>query len=516
MIGVKGVGMTMLAQFFAGNNIEVVGSDTAEKFMTDESLRRVGVKIIEKFDESNIPKDAQLIVYSTAYNAERNVEVAAALGGKIRTLTYAQAMGEVFNQKYGIAVVGSHGKTTTTAWLGFVLDQCGIEPNVMVGSIVPQFDGPSLVSKSDILIIEADEYQNKLQYFNPRAVLLNNIDYDHPDFFPTPEEYQNVFIEFIKRIPAKGFLVTNFDDPIIRKIASVNCRGRVVSYAINEISSFAKASSVAKAMEDRSEDKADYVAYDLRSFNGEQYFKVKMNNNLSSWSGAERSDRISTSNQQTRDSIAPTKASGLQNDNSILGDFKIKLLGEHNISNALAVIAASIELEAPLSAIREHLAEFTGTARRMQRLGVFNGAIIYDDYAHHPAEIKATLVGCRQLYPHTPGGVGVYPKNKLTVVFHPHTFTRTKVLLDDFAKSFTDADQVIVLDIYGSAREQQGGVHAKDLVEKIIANGHGNVKYIPSLKEAEDYLRKNVERGEVVVLMGAGDVFRVGENLLKQ
>ena len=466
MIGVKGVGMTMLARFFAGNNIEVIGSDTAEKFMTDEPLRAAGIKIIEQFAAENIPKDADLVVYSTAYNSERNVEVKAALEGKIRTLTYAQAMGEVFNQKFGIAVVGSHGKTTTTAWLGYVLDRAGLKPNAMVGSIVPQFDGPSLVSKSDILIIEADEYQNKLQYFQPRAVLLNNIDYDHPDFFPTPAEYENVFIEFIKKIPAKGFLVTNFDDPTIRKVASVNCHGRVVSYAIDEASSFAKAS----------EDKADYVAYDLRNLNGEQYFKVKVSN---------------------EDEDEPTTGE--------LGDFKIKLMGKHNVSNALAVIAAAIELEAPLSAIREHLAGFSGTARRMQKLGEFNGAIIYDDYAHHPSEIKATLAGFRQLY----------PKNKLTVLFHPHTFTRTKALLDDFAASFGDADQAIVLDIYGSAREVQGGVHTKDLVEKIATNGHKDVKYIPSLMEAETYLRQNLERGEIVVLMGAGDVFRVGENLLK-
>ena len=466
MIGVKGVGMTMLAQFFAGNGIEVIGSDIADKFMTDESLIRAGIKIIERFDAGNISKDADLIIYSTAYNTERNVEVAAALDGKTRTLTYAQAMGEVFNQKYGIAVVGSHGKTTTSAWLGFVLDRAGIKPNVMVGSIVPQFDGPSLVSKSDILIIEADEYQNKLQYYNPRAILLNNIDYDHPDFFPTPTEYENVFIEFIKKLPAKGFLVTNFDDPIIRKVAKVNCRGRVVSYAINEQSSFAEAS----------QDKADYVAYDLKSFNGEQYFKVKY---------IENADEQFASSE--------------------LGDFKIKLSGKHNVANALAVIAAAIELETPLSAIREQLGEFTGTVRRMQKLGEFKGALIYDDYAHHPTEIQATLSGFRQLF----------PKNKLTVVFHPHTYTRTKALLSDFAKSFSDADQVIVLDIYGSARETQGGVHAKDLVEKIIANGHDNIKYLPSLKEAEDYLRTNVERGEIVVLMGAGDVFRVGENLLR-
>ncbi len=456
MIGIKGVGMTMLARFFAGNNIEVIGSDTAEVFMTDEPLRKAGVKILENFAPENIPKDADLIIYSTAYNAERNAEVAAALAGKVRTLTYAAAMGEVFNQKYGIAVIGSHGKTTTTAWLGFVLNRAGLAPNAMVGSIVPQWDGPSLVSGSDILIIEADEYQNKLQYFNPRAVLLNNIDYDHPDFFPTPQEYKNVFIEFIKKIPAKGFLIANFDDPIIRSVAGVNCRGKVVSYGI--------------------ENQADYAAYDLRSFDGRQFFKVR------------------TRNEDGAGESAPSE----------LGDFSIQLAGKHNISNALAVIAAAIELETPLAAIREHLGQFTGTARRMQRMGEYNGALIYDDYAHHPAEIKATLSGLRQLY----------PKNKLTVVFHPHTFTRTKALLGGFAESFDSADKVIILDIYGSAREAQGGVHSRDLVAK-MKNKNFELIYLPALADAEAHLREELTRDEVLVLMGAGDVFRVGEMLLQ-
>ena len=476
MVGIKGVGMAMLARFFAGNGLEVSGSDTSDTFMTDKPLKEAGIKIIERFDRENIPPDADLIVYSTAYNAERNEEVAAALSGKTRTLTYAQALGEIFNQKYGIAVVGSHGKTTTTAWLGFVLDRAGLKPNVMVGSTVPQFDGPSLVSSSDYLIVEADEYQNKLQYFQPKGVLLNNIDYDHPDFFPTPDDYKNVFIEFIKKIPASGFLVANFDDPYIRRTADVNCRGKVLSYAINEA--------------------ANYVAYDLKSFNGEQYFKVKM---------------------------------AAQQDESVeeisLGDFNIKLAGAHNVSNALAVIAAAIELEVPLTRIRIALSEFSGTARRLEKLGEYNGAIIYDDYAHHPSEIQATLKGLRQMYPdhHQYRAGRCYPTdNRLIVVFHPHTYTRTKALLDDFALSFDLADQVIVLDIYGSAREVQGGVHSRDLIKKLTehnlerADDCGQeITYVPTLDEAEKYLRDHLKRGDIVLLMGAGDVFRVGQNLLK-
>lgn len=473
MIGIKGVGMTMLAQFFAGRGVEVTGSDTHEKYMTDEVLAKAGIKVIEKFDERNIPADADLIVYSSAYNSKTNPEVAKAVTGKIRAVPYAVAMGEVFNQKYGIAVVGSHGKTTTTAWLGYVLHKAGKEPNVMVGSHVPQFDGAALVSRSDYLVIEADEYQNKLQYFQPKGVLLNNIEYDHPDYFPTEADYQKVFIELIKKIPSKGFLVANFDDPVIRKVAAVNCRGRVISYAIAEA--------------------ADYVAYDIRHQDSKQLFKVKM--------------AIENENAFTNHYAAEE----YERNESELGDFAIELPGRHNISNALAVIATAIELGVELVDIRKALSSFKGTARRMQVMGECNGATIIDDYAHHPTEIKATLNGARQLY----------PKNYLRVVFHPHTYSRTLGLLDDFAKSFDLADEVIVLDIYGSAREEQGGVHSLDLVAKIkehnriMSNDKQIIKHIPTLKEVESYLRGNLSRNEVVILMGAGDVFRVGEELIR-
>ncbi|MFH1582841.1 MAG: UDP-N-acetylmuramate--L-alanine ligase [Candidatus Falkowbacteria bacterium] len=465
LIGAKGVGMTMLAQFLAARGAEVSGSDGPEKYMTDAVLARAGIKVIEHFSASNIPRDADLIIYSTAYNAKTNVEVAAALAGKVKVMTYAQALGEVFNQKYGIAVVGSHGKTTTTAWLGYAMKMAGLSPSVMVGAEVPQFDGCSLIGGSDYLVIEADEYQNKLENYQPKAVLLNNIDYDHPDFFPTPEDYKNVFIEFIKKIPSKGFLVANFDDPVIRKIARVNCKGKVITYAINEA--------------------ADYVAYGIKNNNGRQYFKVKL--------GVEDVD-------ETDDEIRAEE----------LGDFSITLGGRHNILNALAVIATCVELNIELFKIRKYLEEFSGTARRMQVLGEFRGATIIDDYAHHPTEIKATVEAVRQKY----------GDRKLIVVFHPHTFSRTKVLFDDFAKSFSQIDELIIIDIYGSARERRGGVHSKDLVEKIKTNNqHSGIKqkirYISTLVECEKYLREHIGRNDVLALMGAGDIFRVGENLVK-
>jgi UDP-N-acetylmuramate--alanine ligase len=430
--------------------------------MTDEVLKRSGIEVIEYFSADNIPADADLIVYSTAYNAERNPEVAKALAGKVKTLAFAQALGEAFNQKYGIAVIGSHGKTTTTAWLGYVMNASGLKPNVMVGANVPQFAGASLIGASDYLVIEADEYQNKLQYFQPKAVLLNNIDWDHPDFFPDRDAYRQVFVEFIKKIPSKGFLVCNYDDAEVRKIARVNSRGKIITYAINE--------------------SADYVAYDIKLSDGNQFFKVKFG----------VTDEID-------DDEDPAQ--------SELGDFSIRLTGKHNIYNALAVIAASVELGIDLVKIRTSLSEFAGTTRRMQKMGDFRGAVIIDDYAHHPTEVKTTLEAIRKNY----------PERRLITVFHPHTYTRTKALLDKFSTSFNDADLLIVLDIYGSAREKQGGVHTQDMINKIIEIGELKTKpiYIPGLAEAEKYLRDIIERGDIVVLMGAGDVFRIGENLIK-
>lgn len=473
IIGIKGAGVTILAQYFRAQNINVLGSDIEDVFMTDEVLKRCGCKVLLGFKKENIPSDVDLIVYSTAYNAQNNEELAYALSSKKKVISYPEAMGSIFKDYFGIAVAGTHGKTTTSAWLGFVLDKAGLDPNVMVGANVPQFKGNALIGKSDYLILETDEYQNKFKYYLPKAVLLNNIEYDHPDFFKSKEEYRQVFIEFIKKIPKKGFLIANFDDPVIQKTAYVNCRARVISYAIDEV--------------------ADYVAYDIKNKDGKQYFKVHLNSNSSN-SPSPGSERGS---------------GGEESGESELGDFSVRLSGKHNVSNALAVIAAAIELNVPLSELRTHLESFEGTARRMQIMGEYRSAILIDDYAHHPTEIKATLAATREKY----------PGKNIIAVFQPHTFTRTKVLLNDFAASFDKADELIILDIYGSAREVQGGVHTKDLVKKIKEHGtksmEQGLKYIPTIDETTKYLKTKIRRDDVVVFMGAGDVYLVGEKILK-
>jgi len=501
MIGVKGVGMTMLGQFLSSKGVEVSGSDTAEVFMTDQVLAKFGIKVNQGFNAANVPNDVDLIIYSSAYNPTTNVEVAKALSSKVKTLTYAEVLGEVFNRMYGIAVCGSHGKTTTTAWLGYVMWKSGLEPNVLVGARVEQFDGAGVFGNSDYMVIEADEYQNKLKHYNPKGVLLNNIDHDHHDFYPTLESYIQAFTDFMAKLPKGGFLAANFDDEHIAKTANVNCRGKVLSYALER-------------------EDVNYFAYDIRQQGLKQYFKVRYadSSDLSlvedavKIPGEDFAARVSPTlsakggNLLASAATRPSKAQvgGLAGGED-LGDFSISLLGRHNIYNALAVIATCVELGVELRDIRTHLEGFTGADRRMRVMGKFKGATIIDDYGHHPTEIKTTLAGLR----------AAYPRERITAVFHPHTFTRTKALLDDFAASFGDADKVIVLKIYGSAREQQGGVSSQDLIGKMkIIEPDKEFVYVEDLKDCEAYLRANVRRDEIVILIGAGDIFRVGEALV--
>jgi UDP-N-acetylmuramate--alanine ligase len=460
MIGIKGVGMAMLAEYLKARGKTVTGSDVAERFMTDRALERAGIPVRAGFDPGAIPADADLIVYSTAYTKETNAELERAFAGKTPVIPYAEALGAVFGGNYGIAVAGSHGKTTTAAWLAFVLERAGKRPSAMIGAFIPQFGGMGLQGDSSLLVVEADEYQNKLRFLKPKALILTAIDHDHPDYFPTPESYAAVFFEFLAALPKSGVAVVNFDDPAIKRTARVNCRGKVVSYALD--------------------DSADFIGFNLKSVGDRQYFSVKL--------GVGPDDD-------------PSDASELS-----LGDFAIRLSGRHNVSNALAVIALSLELGVDLSVVRGALEEYTGAARRLEILGEYRGAVLVDDYAHHPTEIRATIAAARERF----------PGKRLRVVFHPHTYSRTKAFFTGFVTSFRGAYELMVLDIYGSAREQAGGVTSAELVAAIGADPGtaAPAKHIPTIAACAAYLKETAGPGDVILLMGAGDVFRIGEELV--
>jgi UDP-N-acetylmuramate--alanine ligase len=444
-IGIKGSGMVALVEILQRQGFNVTGSDTDEKFFTDEILKKkLFVKYFEGFDASHITNDIDLVVYSTAYNEENNEEFRAAKYKMIPMISYPEMLGILFNKKYGIAVCGTHGKTTTTAMLSEIFSASGLDPTAVVGSLVRKWRGSALAGKSEFMIIEADEYQGKFDQYFPQSAILTSADWDHPDWFKTYDEYKNTFKKFVQKIPRHGFLVVCGDRSETLEIAkSAKCN--VLKYGFGKDN--------------------DFKIKDYELKDGRQVFEI--------WHGEKK-----------------------------LGEFALELPGRHNALNAAAAVAMSHKFNADAEKTKEALAGFEGTSRRFEYIGERNGAILIDDYAHHPEEIKATLRAAREFF----------PKRRIWCVFHPHTFTRTKALMPEFAQSFEDADFVIVLDIYGSARETQGGVHSRDLVE-LAKKYHRNVEYVPTIPEAIEHLADKIGREDLVIAMGAGDVWKVAEEL---
>ncbi len=441
VIGIKGSGIVAVVEILKSMGIEISGSDISEKFFTDEVLQKLGVKYFEKFSADNIPADVDLILYSTAYNAKNNIEFKTAQEKNIPMISYPEMLAELFNQKYGIAVCGTHGKTTTSAMLAFVLQKIGVSPTAVIGSRVRQWGTNAIVGKSEYFIIEADEFQNKLKLYEPNAVILTSVDYDHPDFFKTFADYKKAFADFVAKIPKIGFLIVWGE-----------------SVDTNEVATSAK---------------CEVIKYGFQPDNNLVITKIK------------------------------NKKFTVKFSEKDLGEFETQLIGDHNILNAAAVIAICYKLNLDMDAVRKALAEFEGTSRRFEYIGEKNGAILIDDYAHHPEEIKATLKAARE----------IYPEKNIIAVFHPHSYSRTESLLQDFAQSFDDANQVIVLDIYGSAREYSGKVSSQDLVKLINKYDSAKADYIPTIDETVESLKDKISENDVVIAIGAGNVWEVVNRL---
>jgi UDP-N-acetylmuramate--alanine ligase len=452
LIGIKGAGMTALAELLVHQGGRVTGSDTEEVFYTDAILAKCAIVPQVGFDPSHIPVDAELVVYSTAYNKEQNTELAHALTLGIPVLSYPEAVGLITELHQTLAVCGTHGKTTTSALLAHTLKLLGADPSAIIGSRIAAWGGSALLGAGTYFVLEADEYQNKLAHYTPFGVILTSVDYDHPDFFPTVESYTKTFTTFVKRIPRHGFLVACGDSSDVNKVASeATCK--TMSYG--------------------------FVA-------GASYQIVEWQAHLD---GAYR------------------QSFALLHGEENLGTIELRLAGRHNALNATAVIALLLELGFEIDAIRRALQEFEGTERRFQFLGERFGALVYDDYAHHPEEVRTTLRTFRELY----------PTRAIHAIFHPHTFTRTRALLPEFAQSFDDADKVTLLPIYGSAREEQGGVSSEDLalaINRFIPNkADVCLESIPVLVEK---LEKEMGRNDLIVTLGAGNVWEISHALTKK
>lgn len=445
-IGIKGSGTASLAQIFHNQGIEVIGSDVSEKFFTDEILQNAGISFKENFSEENISSEnnINLVVYSSSYNSN-NPELKWAMANNIQALSYAEALGEISKQKFTIAVCGTHGKTTTSAMLTVAMKESGLDPTAIVGSKINQLGTGAVSGKSGYFVVEADEYQNKFQYYYPSIVVLTSVDFDHPDYFENFEEYKEVFKAFISKIPPHGFLVAWGGSVDVVEVAK-SARCNVIFYDF-----FSAADSIYRLKEE---------------------FNKNGKNNVDFY--------------------------------AVPRGFSLQVPGKHNLLNASAVLALSKKLKMKEDDVKRSLSNFQGTARRFELLGkTESGATIIDDYAHHPEEIRATLKATRERY----------PEKNIICVFHPHTFSRTEKLMGEFSQCFDNCDSLIILDIYGSAREAKGAVTSADLVEKIKKFKKWAV-HIPTIDEAFAHLEKEIGVNDLLITMGAGNVNELGLKLV--
>lgn len=451
MIGIKGTGMSALAVNLKSMGIEVSGSDYAESFFTDSLLAKHKIKVKSPFSTDNIPQSVNLVIVSTAYN-NKNPELQEAGRQDLKILTYPQMLGLITKKLKSIAVCGSHGKTTTSGVLSYVLSKTVYRPIVNVGSIVPQLVNYR-ARNPKLFVFEADEYQNKFQYFFPNIVILTNIDYDHPDYFKTPAHYKSVFQDFVKKVPRSGLLIYCADDKSCRDVAKY-AKCKKINYGFSK--------------------QANARIADIKINPATMTFDLRTSHVL-------------------RSTAMP--------ENIVLNS---RLLGKHNALNLAAAAICASYLKVEEAQIKKTIMMFTGTKRRLEitRKLKINGhnCLVIDDFGHHPTEIRATIETIK----------AAYPDKTIWSVFQPHSFSRTQALFGDFARCFDRSDKIIILDIYGSKRETSGKVHSRDLVKAIKS---ANAFYRPDIQKAAIFIKKKINSDSIILTIGASEVWRLAELL---
>ncbi|WP_434510556.1 UDP-N-acetylmuramate--L-alanine ligase [Desulfitobacterium sp. AusDCA] len=441
-VGVKGTGMSALAQVSAHvEDAVITGSDVSERFFTDAVLERAHIPVLD-FNAHNV-ENSNLVVASAAYG-EDQPEIARARELNIPVLTYPQYLGRLMSKKRGIAVSGTHGKTTTTAMAGLTLLQAGIDPTIVVGSDVPSIGGNAYSGKGEYFLAESCEYRRHFLNYSPQYLIITNIEFDHPDYFKDIEDVISAFAELAQKVPAAGRVFIWAEDPNRKFIQS---QAPITTFGLSE--------------------EADIQAKEIQFHDEGSSMKI----------------------------FAFGK---------YLGELNLHVAGKHNILNALAAIALCLELGIPAEQILASLSQFNGTKRRFEHIGMNGGALIVDDYAHHPTEIRSTLEGARLSF----------PDRRIRAIFQPHTFSRTEKLLDEFSHAFTVADEVVVAEIFASARETNLNTISASALAELMQGQGVNARFINSLDEIHDYLADTLTPKDLVLTLGAGDIYKVGQSLV--
>jgi UDP-N-acetylmuramate--alanine ligase len=457
-IGIGGTGLSAIARVLLESGYQVSGSDRNLSPLAT-ALQAEGVRVSKGHRAENI-EGAQVVIRSSAI-PDDNVEVLAAKARGIPVLKRSEFLAGLMADHFGIAVAGTHGKTTTTAMIAWMLSYMKQDPTFIVGGVLNNLHTNAHAGKGQAFVIEADEYDHMFLGLRPKLAVITNIEHDHPDCYPTPEDFFRAFDQFASQVGSDGTLLICTNDRGAARLARVASeRGqKVFSYAMCEANNGSSAKN------------ADYIAERLSANPaGGMHFEARCT--------------------------------------LVAGRFELhpaitlRVPGKHNVQNALAALAVAHQMQLSVEQASQALSEFNGTGRRFELRGEINGVTIINDYAHHPTEIRATLAAARMSY----------PKSRIWVVWQPHTFTRTRLLFNDFVRAFDQADHVVVTDIY-AAREQQpeDGFSSSQVV---AAMTYPKAQYIADFSQIVDYLVKRLEPGDVLLVLSAGDADQISARVL--
>lgn len=457
-VGIGGSGMNGIAEVLLNLGYKVSGSDLQESEGV-QRLRKLGGHITIGHGPSNI-KGAQVVVVSSAVSPD-NVEVVAARKASIPVIQRAEMLAELMRIKYGIAIAGAHGKTTTTSMVASIIASAGLDPTVVIGGKLNSLGSNAKLGQSEFLVAEADESDGSFLKLSPTIAIVTNIDAEHLDYYKDLEGLKRTFLSFINKVPFYGTAILCADNENVRALIP-SVEKRTMTYSI--------------------QNRGDINAVDIDIQQGRSQFRVF-------YKGAD------------------------------MGEFRLPLPGIHNISNALASIGVAIELDIKTDDVRRALGNFSGVERRFQIVGQIVGRtrenepgkdesrdiLVVDDYGHHPTEIKATLAAAK-------GGWG----RRTVVVFQPHRYTRTRDLLGEFANAFENADVLLLTEIYAAGEKPVEGVTGEKLYSTICKQGHKNAVFIPDKAALAKYVMDILRPGDMVITLGAGDIWKVGREIINE
>ncbi|MBN2464146.1 UDP-N-acetylmuramate--L-alanine ligase [candidate division WOR-3 bacterium] len=448
-VGIGGVGMSGIALVLKNLGFDVTGSDVKESDATLK-LAEAGIRVSIGHDAANCA-DAQVVVYSSAVSSE-NPELAAARGRDIPVIRRAEMLAELMRMKFSVAISGSHGKTTVTSMVAHLMERAGLDPTSVIGGRVMGADAGAKLGRSEYLVAEADESDRSFLALYPAIAVVTNIEREHLDVYHDLADIKREFTRFVNRVPFYGSVVLCMDSPAVRSIRR-RAKRRVVTYAVEGRGT--------------GDGGWDFRARDIQLYGFSSAFTLL-------YGGKE------------------------------VGRFNLPVPGVHNVANALAALATGSELGIGFDAMAQAMAVFSGVHRRLEKLGEKNGIVVYDDYGHHPTEVRVTLEALRH----------AFPDRRIMVVFQPHRYTRTRALAEEFGTCFAAADELMLTKIYAASEPEIPGVDATLILRAVQAAGKPPVTYVPEMADMPGMLAGKLHKGDVVLIAGAGNICTIGAGIL--